>query len=190
MSATASSVVPQARERYRALFHAQQLPTDALTAWRTAALDHFLENGFPTQRDEGWKYTNLRRLEARSFGPADSAQAEQAIANREESQWLTVAGMRTVLLNGRWAPQLSSTLPQPPGVTVLTLGQWLHHAPEQAAEFLQRHAPRSAAFEHLNHAFVSDGGQHRMRSAVVPGPSLECARADEPPAHHRTGWAQ
>jgi Fe-S cluster assembly protein SufD len=157
MNATVSSVVPQSRERYRALFHAQQLPMGALTAWRTAALERFLDSGFPTQRDEAWKYTNLRRLETRSFGRADTAPAVQSVASREELQWMTAASMRTVLLNGRWAPQLSGTLPQPPGVTVLALGQWLQHAPEQAAEFLQRHAPRSAAFEHLNQAFGNDG---------------------------------
>jgi Fe-S cluster assembly protein SufD len=147
--------MPATRDRYRALFHAQQLPAGALGALRSAALERFLESGFPTQRDEGWKYTNLRRLEARSFGRADAANVQRAGA--DESLWIPMQAVRTVLLNGRWAPQLSGTLPQPPGVTVLALGQWLEHAPEQAAEFLERHAHRSAAFEHLNQAFASDG---------------------------------
>jgi len=153
--------VPATRDRYRALFHAQQLPAGALGAMRSAALERFLESGFPTQRDEGWKYTNLRRLEARSFGRTDAAASAQQ-AGADESLWIPLHAVRTVLLNGRWTPQLSGTLPQPPGVTVLALGQWLEHAPEQAAEFLERHAPasgahRNAAFEHLNQAFADDG---------------------------------
>ena len=44
-------------------------------ALRRAALERFLAAGFPTQRQEDWKYTNLRRLEARTFAPAASAPA-------------------------------------------------------------------------------------------------------------------
>jgi Fe-S cluster assembly protein SufD len=160
-SASVSQAVPPASERYRALFNAQARPADALTAWRTAALERFLDTGFPTSRDEGWKYTNLRRLEARGFGRSDAAAVPPADAAPEDSRWIAASGIRTVLLDGRWAPQLSGTHPQPPGVTVLTLGQWLQHAPAQAAEFLQRHASQrsgaGAAFEHLNQAFLSDG---------------------------------
>ena len=37
-----------------------RLPEDALTPARKAALAHFATSGFPTVRDEDWKYTNLR----------------------------------------------------------------------------------------------------------------------------------
>jgi Fe-S cluster assembly protein SufD len=37
-----------------------RLPEDALTPAREAALAHFATSGFPTVRDEDWKYTNLR----------------------------------------------------------------------------------------------------------------------------------
>jgi Fe-S cluster assembly protein SufD len=165
VSPAGSQGASQSPDRYRALFEAQPLPAGALGALRRAALARFLESGFPTQRDEAWKYTNLRRLETRSFGRADAETLTQPVGV-DESRWIPVQAVRTVLLNGRWAPHLSGALPQPPGVTVLALSQWLEHAPEEAAEFLQRHAPahladprpnRGAAFEHLNQAFASDG---------------------------------
>ena len=34
---------------------------------RREALDRFCERGFPTPRDEDWKYTSLRPLERRAF---------------------------------------------------------------------------------------------------------------------------
>jgi len=43
---------------------------DALQAWRAPAMRRFLELGLPTTREESWRYTNLRRLAARSFVPA------------------------------------------------------------------------------------------------------------------------
>ncbi len=36
-----------------------RLPVDALTPVRKAALAHFAKSGFPTVKDEDWKYTNL-----------------------------------------------------------------------------------------------------------------------------------
>ncbi|MFQ5547269.1 MAG: Fe-S cluster assembly protein SufD [Woeseia sp.] len=38
-----------------------QLPQDALAPARKAALAQFVKHGFPTMRDEDWKYTNLRQ---------------------------------------------------------------------------------------------------------------------------------
>ena len=36
-----------------------RLPVDALTPVRKAALANFAKSGFPTVKDEDWKYTNL-----------------------------------------------------------------------------------------------------------------------------------
>ena len=37
----------------------RQMPEDALTPVREAALAHLDEHGLPTVRDEDWKYTDL-----------------------------------------------------------------------------------------------------------------------------------
>jgi Fe-S cluster assembly protein SufD len=42
-------------------------PADALSPVREQAMQRFLELGLPTQRDETWRYTNLRSLAARSY---------------------------------------------------------------------------------------------------------------------------
>jgi len=152
MNAPAPRIVPNAHDRYRAMFHALHLPDNALTTLRTAALERFLDAGFPTQRDEAWKYTNLRRLESRHF-----ALPEAAALPGDESLWIAHAGARRVLVDGWSNPALSSAMAYPPGVTVLTLGQWLANSPEQAAEFLRQHAPDPSAFSSLNQALLGDG---------------------------------
>ena len=152
MSAPAPKIVATARDRYRAQFQALQLPDNPLTALRTAALERFLDSGLPTQRDEGWKYTNLRRLESRHF-----ALSETAALPGDDSLWMTQAGARCVLVDGHSNPALASATAYPPGVTVLTLGQWLRRSPEQAADFLRQHAPDASAFNDLNQALLGDG---------------------------------
>ncbi len=152
MSAVAARTTASSAERYRSVFDARPRNDDTLTKWRRNALQRFVTQGFPTQRDEDWKYTNLRRLESRNFvstGPATGIV--------DESLWIADAGMRIVLVNGRAHPGLSTASPQPPGVTLLTLGQWIENAPGEVAAFLARQAPGASAFESMNQAFSDDG---------------------------------
>jgi Fe-S cluster assembly protein SufD len=138
-------------ERYRAAFDARWPATDALVELRRAALERFAAAGFPTPRQEEWKYTNLRRLEARTFAPATSA----AVA---VGGWIANAGTRIVLVNGHWMPALSSIEAQLPGMTLLTLKQWSAHDPAAVASFIaQTSRAQPDALEDLNLAFFEDG---------------------------------
>lgn len=153
MNAIAAKNPVTVPDRYRALFAARPQPDDAMGALRKAALERFASAGFPTQRDEDWKYTNLRRLESRNF-----VLAEKAPVAPDKSSWIADAGARVVLVNGHWMPGLSDASPQPPGVTVLTLGQWLANEPDEVAAYLTKHGTDSAnALENLNTVFLEDG---------------------------------
>jgi len=48
-------------------------PADSLSPLREQALQRFLSLGLPNQRDESWRYTNLRSLAAQSFVDAPLA---------------------------------------------------------------------------------------------------------------------
>src|SRR5690349_125519 len=73
-----------------------------LAAKREAALGNFGEKGFPTRRQEAWRFTNLRPLEKQSFAlppawqPAED-DAEQNIGHRR----LPEAAHSFVFVNGR-----------------------------------------------------------------------------------------
>jgi Fe-S cluster assembly protein SufD len=154
MSALAETSPAPALERYRAAFDARAHGSDAMSVLRRAALQDFLAAGFPTQRQEEWKYTNLRRLEGRAFAPAGDSPSLTAV---ESGQFVATAGPRYVFVNGTLSPGLSTSLPQPPGMTVLTFGQWLARAPDEVADFLTQHSSGSQAFADLNTAFMEDG---------------------------------
>jgi Fe-S cluster assembly protein SufD len=144
-----------ASERYRAGFDARWTASDDLVQLRRAALERFVAAGFPTQRQEDWKYTNLRRLEARTFAPAAST---AAALDALEQHWIANAGIRIVLVNGHWMPALSSVGAQFPGMTLLTLKQWSGHDPAAVAAFIaQTSRTQPSALEDLNLAFFEDG---------------------------------
>lgn len=101
MSANPKQILPAALDRLRALFAARSAATPELHAAQSSALERFLARGFPTQRDEAWHYTNLRRLESRNFG---LAQPGASIAAAHLPQF---DAARLVFLNGTYSSALS-----------------------------------------------------------------------------------
>jgi Fe-S cluster assembly protein SufD len=154
MSAVAKADGTAALERYRTAFAGRFRDEGALTPLRRAALEEFLSAGFPTQRQEEWRYTNLRRFETRNFVPSERTAAPVAL---NEEAWIAQLSQRVVFVNGNWMPTLSQQAPQPPGVTVLSLGRWLSHEPAEVAALLAQQPVQRSPFENLNTAFVEDG---------------------------------
>ena len=171
MSAVGAKSPASPVERYRAAFdarwHVDKGGDDPLIALRRAALEQFLSTGFPTQRQENWKYTSLRRLETRAFGVA-----ETAALDAKQPEWLPHTGTRIVFVNGHWMPTLSSQHAQPPGVTLLTLKQWLQREPGEVAAYLRDHGHTDGStLEQLNLAFFEDGVVvHLADNAILDEP--------------------
>lgn len=157
-------------------------PRTPLSARRQIAFDRFAALGFPTTRDEEWKYTSV----------APIARATFRLATPEDGRSLTpdtplplgdVTRCRLVFINGVFAPRLSVVEGLPDGVVVGSLS-----AMAQEAEAVERHLARYArwddrAFVALNTALMTDGAfLYLPRGAVVEEPIhflfLSIARAE------------
>src|SRR5687767_506776 len=120
---------------------------------RERAASRFAAVGFPTVRQEEWRFTNVAPIADTSFRLAEKAPTNAA----ELTARVSVAeAARVVILNGHFAPELSSTDKLPQGVIVRSLAQAIaDNAPESA--HLGRMARENAPFVALNTAFVDDG---------------------------------
>ena len=133
--------------------------TDAphwLATLRRNGMAAFTSSGFPTGREEAWKYTSLQALERRRFLPAQGVElavdAIDALALPELSR-----GVRLVFVNGRFL-DAASTLPDHAGVRVASLARMLVDAPERVRQRLGALADAGAhRFVALSDAFISDG---------------------------------
>jgi Fe-S cluster assembly protein SufD len=99
------------------------LPGEQLTAARQAALSRFLERGFPTTRDEDWKYTDLGPVAAISSRWLEAGGASGDVSLSRELADQVVASIDAhwiVIANGS-VPGLSEVSP-PPGVDLSPLG--------------------------------------------------------------------
>ncbi len=129
----------------------------AVQRLRRAAIARFDELGFPTSRNEDWKFTSLTALTKVPFRPA-----EPADDSLKAAQLSNVLGMdaacRLVFVDGFFAPELSTATGLPSGVIVGNLAAAFDKSSETVEAHLGRHARfEEHAFIALNTAFFRDG---------------------------------
>jgi Fe-S cluster assembly protein SufD len=157
-------VAPRDQERYLAEFERRQRRGAPRTpAWlatrRRAAIARFAELGFPTTRDEDWRYTNLAPLAATAFRLDGNVTRDELPAGTLEP--FALGGQdwpRLVFVNGRFSPRYSATPPWPGGVRVSSLAEAMAHDGVLVERHLAQHAAwETNVFAALNMAFVEDG---------------------------------
>ena len=126
---------------------------------RREALERFCDQGFPTPRDEDWKYTNVRPIERRAFSldPKGGAGEAGAAPGRRVAELETAT--RLVFVNGRLAGAHSGPAGErQEGVVVESLARVLDSDPDRVEPHLSDVDAGSAnAFAALNRAFLGDG---------------------------------
>ena len=133
---------------------------------RRRALERFAALGFPTARDEAWRFTSLASLLAATFVPAiapdrDAARAAAVILAVTQATAFG-AGLRLVFVDGHFAPRLSTPLTSRAGLVVAPLGAALEQLPDAVAPSLQRDADGDRPFAALNAALTRDGALVRI----------------------------
>jgi Fe-S cluster assembly protein SufD len=142
---------------------------------RRAAMERFTRTGFPSSRDEEWRFTPVGPI---AQGSWQQAWAREAVAGagatgrvtRDDlapfvfghTEWTTL-----VFVNGDYSPELSSPGALPEGVLVTSLAEALRNG----GELLQRHLAQYASidenpFTALNTAFLRDGGLIHVPAGV------------------------
>ena len=126
---------------------------DAISAQRQRGLMHFQAVGFPTRRDEAWKYLDLRAL-ARTEYALPSAKGIDAVTVDELA--LHHDSHRLVFVDGQFAAHLSRINELPDGLTLTPLSQRLS-AGDIPADLFSLIDEQRTPFTALNQAFVADG---------------------------------
>lgn len=132
---------------------------------REDAMRRFLATGFPTLRDEDWKYTSVAQIEKIRFTlAADTA----AGVDPAQIEALALPGARLlVFVDGRHSPALSRIDGLPAGVTIASLAALLENDPRRLEATLRRSALDAAGFSALNAACVTDGAYIHLTSGAV-----------------------
>ncbi len=124
---------------------------------RRRAMDRFQALGFPTTREEDWRFTNVAPIAHTPFQPA----GEGIVSGRDLAPFIFghPEWTQLVFVNGRYAAALSSAPALPTGAKVGSLGSLLVEDSGVLQPHLSRHAPVDlSGFSALNTAFMQDGG--------------------------------
>jgi len=142
---------------------------------REDAFARFCDVGFPTTKDEDWRFTNVSAIARTQFRAAPAYEksrlAESGFgvfnggADAARSAFL-------LFINGRFAQFFSHTENLPKGVTVASLAELMEREPATLEQHLGRYASQERdAFVALNTAFLADGAYvHVARGVVVEQP--------------------
>jgi Fe-S cluster assembly protein SufD len=122
---------------------------------RDHAASRFVELGFPTTRDEEWRFTNVSPIASTEFrlAPPSKLNAEML-----DAFLYADAAFRLVVVNGRFSPELSRTSGLPAGLKFGSLATAVTEQADVVGRYLGQLAdPNARAFAALNTAFTHDG---------------------------------
>jgi Fe-S cluster assembly protein SufD len=162
---------------------------DSSPAWlapvRRAAIERFAELGFPTRKNEAWKYTSVAKIAQAALDPEPPARDGvsrddvRALIGSEASQGVFV------FEDGRFAPELSSDDALPVGVEVRGLADALDEHAELIRPLLDRADSLDRPFAALNGAFQRDGAFVLVAAGAAPEQPIQLLFVASPGASGR-----
>ncbi len=152
-----------------------------LQAVRREAIEVFAERGFPTTKDEEWRFTNVAPVASKAFRPG---RYELTPALRQTILGHPMTDLdcpRLVFVNGRYCPEISTASTLPNGVRAGSLRAALRSDGAALEAHLARYADyRDHAFVALNTAFLEDGAFLEIPKGAVLEKPIHLLFVSEP----------
>ncbi len=158
------------RANYEAVASERETQPAFVRALRERAMERFAELGFPSRREEAWRFTSVTRIAetAWELAPAQAELGDRSLVAR----WEIPDSDALVFVDGRFSARLSSVGDLPAGVTAGSLARAL----DARSDTVERHLGKLADLEHhpfaaLATAFLADGVFiHVPRGVVLERP--------------------
>ncbi|TAN68035.1 MAG: Fe-S cluster assembly protein SufD [Methylobacter sp.] len=133
----------------------QNLPW--LQTLRAKALEQFSALGFPSPREEEWRYTNVSGIEKKLFSPSTGLTAADV-----DAEWLKAYQLQDawilVLVDGHFSAELSVLDGLPEAISVMSMADALTTQPDKVEQYLGLAADQSEhSFIAFNTAWFTDG---------------------------------
>ena len=124
-----------------------------LSKWQASEAAWFQNKGFPTRKDEGWKYINLESILETSFAP--STKVNQIHVQAEVIQKYLLEGKEqadVLLINGQWVSHSKI-----PGVSITPLQNALSNNEGNLQQIVTHEWSQKNSFMAMNNAYFNDG---------------------------------
>ena len=148
-------------QRLRSLFVERSARSGDEPSWlsltRRNALERFLERGFPTTRDEDWRFTSTSSLEDTDFALPALAKKGDAEDLVEQNRFADGECHELVFVNGHVSPELCRVGSLANGMVATSLSRAVLDHADRVQPLLASLNGDGTSFADLNEAFLSDG---------------------------------
>ncbi len=135
---------------------------------RQEAAKSFRRLGFPSRKEEAWRYTNIDPILTTRFALAPPATDKAALDRVSDSTFIKLGGPRLVFVNGRFSEELSDLGKCPDGVRFAGLSRALDEDWPVLREHLGRYASfREEPFTALNLALTDVGAVVHVSAGTI-----------------------
>ncbi|HXW61361.1 MAG TPA: Fe-S cluster assembly protein SufD [Candidatus Acidoferrales bacterium] len=161
----------QALQHYAEHFSGLEKSTAGAPSWlhqlRQNGFARFSETGFPTPREEDWRFTNLSPIAQTPFRLLRNGHRLPSEADVSEHR-IAGAACELVFIDGRWAASLSSARHLPKGLHLGSLAAEMATNPGSIESHLGHYLNiQRDPFAALNTAFLEDGAYVHLSKGVV-----------------------
>jgi len=154
-------------------FEERLSPNDAVNDSRQEAIKNFENKGFPTKKDEAWKYTSLKSIIKEDFSVFPKQ--ENAIEFKDVKKYFLheVDTYKLVFIDGKFSSFLSSTTHE--GIDVCLLSSVLSKPKYKLIldTYYNQIAPKDESLTSLNTAFAHEGAYIRVSKSKVADKPIE-----------------
>ncbi len=149
---------------------------------RNRGMERFNALGFPTVRQEDWKYTNVQPLADSEFHFVPEPDSKGLdISHMRELSFGAPQGIHLTFVNGRFFPELSCLKRLPEGVVAGSLMDYLQNRPDLVEPHLASQVvPDAHGFAALNTAFLNDGAFLLIPKGMVVETPIEILHLSKP----------
>ena len=139
----------------------ESLKTSNESEWfgeqRDSAINTFKQTGFPTTRQENWKYTDVKQIARQAFSANQIGNASLSEDELNNIRFDELNCIELVFLNGEYSATHSKVDNLPEGVVICDLATAFSKHRDILEEQLQQSEFNNSAFTVLNTAFIQHG---------------------------------
>ncbi len=122
---------------------------------RQASWDQFMKNGFPTIKDEEWKYTNLKKILNDEYVLCQASEPSLSKASLNGHHLGLEGSIKLYFVDGEFSENLSNAIPE--GLNISTLRKMEDENPALVKEYFNTALPKDEALTSMNTALYQDG---------------------------------
>ncbi len=138
---------------------------------RREAFERFVKSGFPTKRDEEWKYTNLKPVLKPDFRVFVNDENTVDFSSIKRFFLNDVDTYKLVFIDGYYSSWLSETTHQ--GFDICTFSNMLTKYKDVAEQYFGKALPENEAMASVNTAFAREGAFIRIKRNVTVDKPVE-----------------